>query len=123
LHGYADPMERADSRAMQTQGLSVDSREADAALGALDRTTWTPAGLARTLAKSLQRPLAVVLSLQLALSVALVVLMAVRSAGNAHPDEISHFQAARYFRTHWLPPAVGAPGTESSYSVYGASRI
>jgi len=70
-----------------------------------------------------ERPLAIVLLLQVALSVVLVVLMAARSPGNAHPDEVFHFAAAGYFRKHWLPPSVGAPGTESSYSAYGFSYL
>jgi hypothetical protein len=108
---------------MQTHGLSLDNREAGAALGAHGRTTWTPAELGTTLAARAQRPLAVVLSLQLVLSVALVFVMAVRSPGNVHPDEVFHFGAAVYFLKHWLPPAVGAPGTESSYSGYGFSYL
>ena len=108
---------------MQTQGLSLDKREAGPALPAIGRTNWTATELTRALAASVQRPLAVVLSLQLALSVLLVVLMAMRSPGNVHPDEFSHFEAARYFRKHWLPAAVAEPGTESSYSAYGFSYL
>src|SRR5262245_19066703 len=85
--------------------------------------TWTPAELGKTLAASAERPLAVVLSLQLVLSVALVVVMAMKSPGNVHPDERSHLEAARFFRDHWLPPAVGAPGTKSSYTGYGVSYL
>src|SRR5262245_43092956 len=108
---------------MQTQSLSLDNRGPAPALPALGRTTWTAPELARALAARAQRPLAVVLSLQLALSVVLVVLMAMRSPGNVHPDESSHFEAARYFRKHWLPAAVAEPGTESSYSAYGFSYL
>lgn len=118
MHTYADPVEPADTRAMQTQGLSLDNREA-----AGGRITWTSTDLGRALAAAAQRPLAVVLALQLALSIVLVVLMAVWSPGNVHPDEFSHFEAARYFRKHWLPPAVAEPGTESSYSAYGFSYL
>ena len=92
-------------------------------VGALGRTTRTPAELLRALAVGAQRPLAAVLTVQLVLSVALVLLMAIRSQGNAHPDELYHFEAAGYFREHWLPPSVGAPGTESSYSKYGFSYL
>jgi len=70
-----------------------------------------------------ERPLAILLSVQLALSIVLVALMALRSPENAHPDEFRHFVAAEYFRQHWLPPAVGAPGTETSYSEYGFSYL
>ena len=109
-------MERGDTSAMRTQELSLEHPEAVQARGAMglslaERVAWA------------ERPLAVVLLLQLALSTVLVVLMAVSSPGNAHPDELLHWTAARYFRTHWLPPSVGAPGTESSYSVYGFSYL
>jgi hypothetical protein len=109
-------VKRGETSAMRTQGLSLEHPEVVQGPGALglllaDRVAW--AG----------RPLAVVLVLQLALSAVLVVLMAVRSPSNAHPDEILHLAAARYFHEHWLPPSVGAPGTESSYSEYGFSYL
>ena len=56
-------------------------------------------------------------------SAVLVVLMALGSRGNAHPDEARHFVAGLYFREHWLPPAVGAPGTATTYSRYGISYL
>jgi hypothetical protein len=116
LHPQVDPVERGDTNAMRTEGLRLEHPEVVQAPGALGRS------LAERVAWA-ERPLAVVLSLQLALSAVLVVLMAVWSPGNAHPDEIFHMGAARYFREHWLPPPVGAPGTESSYSGYGFSYL
>ena len=113
----SDPsVERGDTSAVRTQGLSHEHPEVFQRPDALgpslaERVTWA------------ERPLAVVLLLQLALSAVLVVLMATRSPGNAHPDEIFHLAAARYFREHWLPPSVGAPGAESSYSGYGFSYL
>ncbi len=101
---------------MSTQGLRLEHPEVVQAPGALRLS------LTERVARA-ERPLAMVLLLQLALSAVLVVLMAVRSPGNAHPDEALHFAAAEYFRKHWLPPSVGAPGTESSYSGYGFSYL
>lgn len=77
-------------------------------------------GLARP---GVQRALAVVLVLQLLASVALVFLMAARSPVNAHPDEALHVSAGMYFREHWLPSAVGAPGAVTTYSKYGISYL
>lgn len=101
---------------MHTRGLKLEHpgvTRASAPLGlsVTGRMAWA------------ERPLAILLSMQLALSIVLVALMAVRSPENAHPDEFRHFTAAEYFREHWLPPAVGAPGTESSYSEYGFSYL
>ena len=102
--------------AMHTRGLKLERSEALQASG--------PPGVsvAERIAGA-ERPLAVLLLLQLVLSVVLVAFMAVGSPGNAHPDEFRHFAAAEYFRKHWLPPAVGAPGTEASYSEYGFSYL
>ena len=109
-------MERGDTSAMGTRGLGLEHPEVAQKPGVLglplaERMAWA------------ERPLAVVLALQITLSAVLVYVMAVSSPGNAHPDEIYHLAAARYFRTHWLPPAVGAPDTESSYSGYGFSYL
>src|SRR5437867_11375797 len=101
---------------MSTQGLRLEHPEVVQAPGALRLS------LTERVARA-ERPLAMVLLLQLALSAVLVVLMAVRSPGNAHPDEALHLAAAEYFRKHWLPPSVGAPGTESSHSWYGLSYL
>ena len=101
---------------MKTQGLSPD-------LHALGRAQWPTTAFRVPLAVNAQRLLALVLSFQLILSIALVFVMAMRSQGNVHPDEVWHFEAARYFRKHWLPAAVGEPGTESAYSAYGYSYL
>ncbi len=70
-----------------------------------------------------QRALAVVLLVQLLASVVLVFLMAAKSPIDAHPDEMLHLVAGRYFQTHWLPPPVGAPETAESYSRWGFSYL
>lgn len=70
-----------------------------------------------------QRALAAVLLAELLASVVLVFLMAARSPIDAHPDEMLHLLAGRYFQTHWLPPPVGAPETAASYSRYGISYL
>jgi len=109
-------VERGDTSTMRTQGLRLEHPEVVQAPDAL--------GLLLTeRATRPERPIAVVLLLELALSVALVFLMAAKSPGKAHPDEAFHLAAASYLRKHWLPPSVGAPGTESSYSGYGFSYL
>lgn len=54
---------------------------------------------------------------------ALVLIMATNSSFNAHPDEFVHVAAAKYYQTHWLPPAVSNPEIRNSFSVYGHSRL
>ncbi len=71
----------------------------------------------------IQRALAAVLLAELLASVVLVFLMAARSPIDAHPDEMLHLLAGRYFQTHWLPPPVGAPETAESYSRWGFSYL
>jgi len=70
-----------------------------------------------------ERALAVALLVQLLASVVLVFLMAAKSPIDAHPDEMLHLLAGRYFQTHWLPPPVGAPQTAGSYSLWGFSYL
>jgi hypothetical protein len=53
----------------------------------------------------------------------LIVTMAAKSGFNAHPDEYVHVAAAKYYQTHWLPPAVSNPEIRNSFSVYGHSRL
>jgi len=53
----------------------------------------------------------------------LIATLAVLSNYNAHPDEAHHFQAARYYFDHWLPPKVGDPEIRDSYSRYGLSYL
>lgn len=60
---------------------------------------------------------------QFAAVAALILAMAVVSKFNAHPDEYLHFEAAKYFSTHWLPPALDDPAIEPSFSHYGVSYL
>ena len=59
----------------------------------------------------------------LTLAVVLIATMALRSRFNAHPDEYLHFESAKYFATHWLPPALNDPAVEPSFSHYGVSYL
>jgi hypothetical protein len=59
----------------------------------------------------------------LAFAIGLILLMAFISQYNAHPDEDVHIEAAQYYTSHWIPPAVGAAGTEKSYSHFGISYL
>jgi len=54
---------------------------------------------------------------------ALILTMAIISKFNAHPDEYLHFEAAKYFTTHWLPPALDNPAVEPSFGHYGLSYL
>ena len=49
--------------------------------------------------------------------------MSVTSDYNRHPDEIHHFEAARYYVDHFLPPEIGDPDVRNSYSVWGVSYL
>ena len=40
-----------------------------------------------------------------------------------HPDEEVHSAAVKYYREHWLPPAIDDPEILESFSVYGYSRL
>ena len=60
---------------------------------------------------------------QFAAVAALVLAMAVVSKFNAHPDEYLHFEAAKYFSSHWLPPALDNPAVQPSFSHYGVSYL
>lgn len=64
-----------------------------------------------------------IIPLILALILGLIVVMAVTSGFNRHPDEKLHYDAARYYLNHWLPPPVGSPETADSYSKYGYSYL
>ena len=59
----------------------------------------------------------------LAMAFVLVVTMAAISKQNAHPDEYVHLKAAAYYWDNWLPPHIDDPAIESTYSVYGISRL
>lgn len=60
---------------------------------------------------------------QFGAAAALVLAMAVVSKFNAHPDEYLHFEAAKYFSTHWFSPALDDPAVEPSLSHYGVSYL
>lgn len=57
------------------------------------------------------------------LVVVLAGVMAAISSYNAHPDEKVHVAAAQYYIDNTLPPAVGDPRAEGTYSGYGYSRL
>ncbi len=57
------------------------------------------------------------------LAVGLTLTMAAVSAYNAHPDETNHHEAARFYREHWLPPAVDDPTVKPTLSRYGYSYL
>jgi hypothetical protein len=40
---------------------------------------------------------------------------------SVHPDEHDHVAVARYYLSHWMPPAVDSPEIVDSYSVWGAT--
>lgn len=54
---------------------------------------------------------------------ALIFVMAGISQFNAHPDEIVHVAAGKYYEHHSLPPQVGTVAAEHTYSIYGVSRL
>jgi hypothetical protein len=54
---------------------------------------------------------------------ALIIVMAGISRYNQHPDEFVHIYAAEYYQNHILPPQVGAPEIQHTYSQYGFSRL
>jgi hypothetical protein len=49
--------------------------------------------------------------------------MSLTSDYNRHPDEIHHFEAARYYVSHFVPPEIGDPTVRDSYSVWGVSYL
>jgi len=53
----------------------------------------------------------------------LVLIMACITRKNVHPDEYVHLNAATYYKTHSLPPAVDDPSISHTYSIYGVSRL
>lgn len=60
---------------------------------------------------------------QFGAAAALILTMATITKFNAHPDEYLHFEAAKYFVTHWFFPAFDDPAVEPSYSHYGVSYL
>ncbi|MEJ7848065.1 MAG: hypothetical protein WKF92_08265 [Pyrinomonadaceae bacterium] len=63
------------------------------------------------------------LKICLCFAVILSAAMALKSEYNRHPDEIHHFEAAKYYQTHFFPPAIGVPSVRDSYSTYGVSYL
>lgn len=53
----------------------------------------------------------------------LAAVMSLTSDHNRHPDEIHHFEAARYYINAVLPPEIGDPAVRDSYSVWGVSYL
>ncbi len=58
-----------------------------------------------------------------AFSLALILVMAGISGFNTHPDESVHVAAGKYYMDHNLPPRIGDPAIEHTYSQYGVSRL
>ena len=54
---------------------------------------------------------------------ALMLAMALLTKFNAHPDEYLHFESARYFISHWFPPALNDPAIVPTFSHYGFSYL
>ena len=58
-----------------------------------------------------------------AIAFSLIVAMAAITVENVHPDEYVHLDAADYYKSNYLPPEVGDPAIQHTYSVYGVSRL
>lgn len=56
-------------------------------------------------------------------ALALIMALAANSRYGAHPDEHHHFLTVKYYMDHWLPPEIGDPAAEETYSGYGMSYI
>jgi hypothetical protein len=65
-------------------------------------------------------PLLVVLAI---VPLLLAATMACVSKLDAHPDEINHIEAGRYYLKYWDPPKAGDPRTLESLSKYGISYL
>jgi hypothetical protein len=65
------------------------------------------------------------LIVKICLLCALVLMAAMALTGeyNHHPDEVHHFEAAKYYKNHFLPPEIGDESVRDSYSVYGVSYL
>src|SRR5688572_23017044 len=61
--------------------------------------------------------------LPLAFVAALILAMALLTKFNAHPDEYLHFETAKYFVSHWFPPALNDPAIAPTFSHYGFSYM
>ncbi|MGQ0540441.1 MAG: hypothetical protein ACT4O9_01160 [Blastocatellia bacterium] len=64
-----------------------------------------------------------VIAFLLSVAVILSAIMALSSDFNRHPDEIHHFEAAKYYIIHFFPPEIGDPAVRESYSVWGQSYL
>lgn len=62
-----------------------------------------------------------ILSAALIISTILCIQVALDTPLNAHPDEIMHVDAFRYFAAHWWPPDLNSD--QLRYSRYGVSRV
>jgi hypothetical protein len=62
-------------------------------------------------------------ALPFVLAAGLILAMALLSRFNAHPDEYLHFETARYFVAHLLPPALDDPAAAPSFGHYGVSYL
>jgi hypothetical protein len=62
-------------------------------------------------------------ALPFVLAAGLIFAMALLTRFNAHPDEYLHFETARYFVAHVLPPALDDPAAAPSFSHYGFSYL
>jgi hypothetical protein len=58
-----------------------------------------------------------------AFALALILVMAGISGYNTHPDESVHVAAGKYYMNHNIPPRIGDPAIEHTYSQYGVSRL
>lgn len=63
------------------------------------------------------------LKIFLVVAVLLSLTMAFWSNFDRHPDELFHFEAAKYYVNHFLPPEISDPEIRASYSVYGVSYL
>lgn len=72
-----------------------------------------------------RRPAGLPVTALLFASVVLVAALALVSttARSIHPDEHNHVAAARYYFSHWKPPAVDDPAIAETYTIYGTSYL
>ncbi len=73
---------------------------------------------------SITRPVSV-MATWLLIPLVLIAAMATitTTARSIHPDEYSHISAARYYLSHWKPPAANDARMEESYTPYGTSYL
>jgi hypothetical protein len=73
--------------------------------------------------RSSRQSLTLVVAVAFVIAAALILTMALCSKFNSHPDEYLHFEAAKYFINHWLPPTLNDPEIAPAYSHYGLSYM